>query len=162
MTFTRTAPVPGSRASFATAADDRHATAYERYADIFSRVYVDAHSIAIALEILDVHREREARTRPVSRDLPRRVLATAARLFDVPVTRLLERNRRTDVTSARYIAAWVLRRRRWTYAKIAALLGRDRSTIIHGLRKVAASDHLLLTAMKAEHLVDQDAARGAR
>lgn len=131
-------------------------SAYERYADVFSRVYADARSIAIALEVLDTYRAREALARHADQDLPKRAIATAASLFHVPAKRLLERNRRTDVTSARYVAAWVLHRRRWSYAKIAELFGMDHSTIIHGLRKVATRGDLLLTALKAEQLLDRD------
>lgn len=141
------------------ATDDALASStYQRYADVFSRVYADAHSIAIALEVLDVYRAREALLGPADQELPRRVVATAASLFQVPAKRLLERNRRADVTSARYVAAWILRRRRWPYTKIAELFGLDHSTIIHGLRKVARSSHLLLSALKAEHLVDVETA----
>ena len=138
---------------------DRPASAYERYADIFSRAYADAQSIAIALEVLDTYRACEALARPSDQDLPKLVLVTAASLFHVPVKVLLERNRHADVTSARYVAAWVLRRRRWSYEKIAELFDMDHSTIIHGLRKVATTSQLLLTALKAEQLVDDGVAR---
>jgi chromosomal replication initiation ATPase DnaA len=121
---------------------------------LFSRVYADVHSIALALEVLDTYRAREALTRPADLDLPKRVLAAAASLFHVPAKRLLQRNRRSDVTSARYVAAWVLRRQRWAHTKIAEFLGLDHSTIIHGLRKVTATAHLLLAALKAEQLLD--------
>jgi chromosomal replication initiation ATPase DnaA len=121
---------------------------------VFSRVYADARSIAIALEVLDAYRAREALVGLPYPDLPRRVLAIAASLFDVPVKRLLERNRCSDVTSARYVAAWVLRRQRWSYGKIADLFGLDHSTIIHGLRKVVTTSHLLLAAQKAEQFLD--------
>jgi hypothetical protein len=134
-------------------------SAYERYADVFSRVYADAQSIAIALEVLDTYRAREALAGPADQDLPKRVLATAASLFHVPVKRLLERNRRADVTSARYVAAWMLRRRRWSFPKIAEFFGLDHSTIIHGLRKIATTSDLLLAALKAEQMVDDQAAR---
>jgi len=147
-------------ATSSTATDGRQPpSAYERYADVFSRVYADAHSIAIALEVLDTYRAREVLTRPADQDLPKRVLAISASLFHVPVKRLLERNRRADVTSARYVAAWVLRRRGWSFAKIAALFGLDHSTIIHGIRKVATTSDLLLAALKAEQLVDDHTAR---
>ncbi len=134
-------------------------SAYERYADIFSRVYADAHSIAIALEVLDAYRACEALSRPADRDLPKRVVAIAASLFHVPAKRLQERNRRAEVTSARYVAAWLLRRRRWSYGKIAELFDMDHSTIIHGLRRVATTSDLLLAALKAEQLIENQAAR---
>jgi len=144
------APVTSSTA----AESHRSSSAYERYADVFSRVYADARSIAIALEVLDTYRAREVLVRPADHDLPKRAIATAASLFHVPAKRLLERNRRADVTSARYVAAWVLRRRRWSYAKIAELFDLDHSTIIHGLRKVAATGDLLLAALNAEQLLE--------
>jgi hypothetical protein len=137
-------------------------SAYERYADVFSRVYVDAHSIAIALEVLDIHRACAARARPADLDFPGRVLETAATLFSVPPGRLRERNRRTDVTSARYVAAWVLRRHRWVYPKIAELFGLNHATIIHGIRKVSASSHLLLAALKLESIIDGAATSASR
>lgn len=147
-------------ATSSTAAESHQPpSAYERYADVFSRVYADARSIPIALEVLDTFRAREALTRPADQDLPKRAIATAAALFHIPAKRLLERNRRADVTSARYVAAWVLRRRRWSYTKIAELFGMDHSTIVHGLRKVATIRDLLLAALKAEQLVEEHAAR---
>lgn len=113
-----TSDTPGTSS---TAADSCQApSTYERYADVFSRAYADTHSIAIALEVLDTFRAREVLTRPADHDLPKRVLAIAASLFHVPAKQLLERNRRADVTSARYVAAWVLRRRRWSYARLAS------------------------------------------
>ncbi len=147
-------PVTGPTESPAPTGIDYPASPYERYAAVFSRVYADVHSIALALELLDTYRAREALIPPPEHDLPERALAIAASLFHVPAKLLLERNRRVDVTSARYVAAWVLRRRRWSYGKIAALFGLDHSTIIHGLRKVVTTSHLLLAALKTEHLVD--------
>jgi hypothetical protein len=131
-------------------------SAYERYADIFSRVYADAHSIALALEVLDTYRAREALAQPADLDFPQRVLAAAASPFNLSAERLLERTRRNDVTSARYVAAWILRRRHWSYAKIGELFGLDHSTIIHGLRKVATTSHLLLAALKTEQILQRD------
>lgn len=129
------------------------AASYDRWATVFSRVHAEVGSIAIALEVLDTYRAREAlRPRPI--DVPRRILALSAAAFYVPVHRLLQRNRHRDVANARYVAAWLLRRRRWAYEKIAEFLGLDHSTIIHGLRKVAGSDHLLLAASKAEQLLE--------
>jgi hypothetical protein len=135
---------------------------YERYANVFSRVYADARSIAVALEVLDVYRACEARSRPAELDFPRRVLIAAASLFSIPPERLRERNRRTDVTSARYVAAWVLRRHRWAYPKIAELFGLNHATVIHGIRKVSATSHLLLAALKLELMVDGTATGSAR
>jgi chromosomal replication initiation ATPase DnaA len=129
------------------------ASSYERWSIIFSRVHAEVGSIPIALEVLDTYRAREA-LRPRPLDVPKRILAISAAAFSVPTDRLLERNRHRDVTSARYVAAWLLRRRRWSYPKIAEFLGLDHSTVIHGLRKVAAHDHLLLAASKAEQLLD--------
>jgi chromosomal replication initiation ATPase DnaA len=128
-------------------------TSYERWATVFSRVHAEVGSIAVALEVLDTYRARQSlRPRPI--DVPRRILALSAAVFYVPVHRLLERNRHRDVADARYVAAWVLRRRRWGYEKIAEFFGLDHSTIIHGLRKVAANDHLLLAASKVEHTLE--------
>ena len=129
------------------------ATSYERWSVIFSRIHAEVRSIPIALEVLDTYRAREAlQPRPI--DVPKRILAICAAAFNVPAERLLQRNRHQDVTSARYVAAWLLRRRRWAYSKIGEFLRLDHSTIIHGLRKVAACDHLLLAASKAEQVLD--------
>lgn len=129
------------------------AATYDRWATVFSRVHAEVGSIAIALEVLDTYRAREAlRPRPIN--VPRRILALSAAALYVPVHRLLERNRHRDIANARYVAAWMLRRRRWAYEKIAEFLGLNHSTIIHGLRKVAANDDLLLAASKAEQLLE--------
>jgi hypothetical protein len=149
--------IVAASASWRAAPDVEPASsAYERYAGVFSRAYADVHSIALALEIVDTYRAREALTRPVDLGRPERVLAVAASLFDVPARRLLERNRRSDVTAARYVAAWIFRRRRWALTKIAEFLCLDHSTIVHGLRKVAATSHLLLAALKAEQLLEAE------
>lgn len=131
------------------------ASPYEHYADVFSRVYSDCHSIALTLEVLDTYRAREALTHPAADDFPKRLLKAAASLFHLPAARLLERNRRSDVTAARYVAAWVMRRRRWSYGKIARFFRMDHSTIIYGVRKVALTNDLMMAGLKAEIAVDQ-------
>jgi chromosomal replication initiation ATPase DnaA len=128
------------------------ASDYDRLAQVFSRVYAETSSIATALEVLDAHRAREAVANPTP-DLPKRVLSVAASLFFVPASRLLDPSRHRDVCSARWIAAWLLHRRRWTSVKIGRLLGLDHSTVLHGLRRVARSDELLLVARAAEELL---------
>jgi chromosomal replication initiation ATPase DnaA len=126
---------------------------YERLADVFSRVYAETNDIAIALEVLDVHRAREAHARPMP-DLPKRVLAVSASLFNVvPPARLLRPGRHRDICSARWIAAWTLRRRGWSTLKIGRFLGLDHSTVLHGLRRVAERHELLLAATVAEDLL---------
>lgn len=147
-------------ATSSTTADNyQPPSAYGRYADVFSRIYADAHSIAIALEVPDTYRARGAcalprKTSRNARSPSRPRCSTFPRIGWSNVIA-------ADVTSARYIAAWVLRRRRWSYAKSADLFGLDHSTIIRGLRKVARTSHLLFVALKIEQLVD-DAANARR
>lgn len=128
-------------------------TPYARWADIFARAHHDTQSIAMALEVLDGIRERErVAPPPIAYELER-ILAVVASLFNVPVKRLRQRNRRQEVTSARYVAAWLLRRRRWATTKIGDLFRLDHSTIVSGLRRVENTHHLLVAASKAEQLL---------
>ena len=116
-----------------------HETAYDRLAQVFSRVYAETGSIATTLEVLDTQRARELVAKPPP-DLPKRVLAAAAALFHVaPPARLLRRGRHRDICSARWVAAWMLRRRQWSTLKIGRYLGLDHSTVLHGLRRIAES-----------------------
>ena len=86
-------------------------------------------------------------------DLPSRVLTISAALFSVPIDRLHQRLRHRDVTSARYVAAWLLSRRHWASTKIGSHLGLDHSTVLHGIRRVETTDHLRTIACKAELLL---------
>lgn len=132
---------------------------YAHYAEVFSRVYRETGSIEIALEVYETYRAREDLARPKRVDFAQRILQISGSLFCVPPKRILERNRHRDVTSARYVAAWLLSRRRWSTVKIGTLLDLDHSTVLHGLRRVAGDDDLLLAAHKAEQLLElQDAA----
>ncbi len=131
-------------------ADGSH---YERLARAFSAVYAETGSIATALEVIDTQRAREAVAKPAP-DLPKRVLAAAASLFHVPPARLLRPGRHRDISSARWVAAWMLRRRNWSTVKIGRFLGLDHSTVLHGLRRVAESDGLLLLARRADEVVE--------
>ena len=76
--------------------------------------------------------------------------------------RLRERNRHRDVTDARYVAAFLLRRRHWTTEKTGALFGLDHSTIVSGLQKVENTPRLLVAVAKAEHLLGAQQRRGRR
>ena len=130
-----------------------HETAYDRLAQVFRRVYAETGSIATTLEVLDTQRARELVAKPTP-DLPKRVLAAAAALFHVtPPARLLRPGRHRDICSARWIAAWMLRRRNWSTVKIGRFLGLDHSTVLHGLRRVAESNELLLLARRADDVV---------
>ncbi len=146
-----------------TAAQTLPATAsvdnpYARWADIFARAHNDTHSIATALEVLDAIREHERLSPPPVDNEVDRILAIAASLFSVPLKRLRERSQRQDVTSARYVAAMLLRRRRWTTTKIGDLFGLDHSTIVGGIQKVENTPHLFVAAAKAEQLLSLDGA----
>ena len=134
---------------------------YDRLAQVFSRVYAETHSVATALEVLDMHRAREAVARPIP-DLPKHVLTIAASVFHVPASRLLQPGRHRDICSARWIASWLLHRRRWTTVKIGRYLGLDHSTVLHGLRRVANSDDLLLLARRADELLESATSFAAR
>jgi chromosomal replication initiation ATPase DnaA len=126
---------------------------YDRLAQVFSRVYAETHSVATALEVLDTHRAREAVAQPIP-DLPKQVLIVAGSLFHVPPSRLLQPGRHRDICSARWIAAWLLHRRRWTTVKIGSYLRLDHSTVLHGLRRVASSEDLLLLARHADEFLE--------
>jgi Bacterial dnaA protein helix-turn-helix len=126
---------------------------YERYAAIFSLAHAETHSIAAALELVDTFRAQEAPSALPDADLPSRVLKISAALFSVPIERLHQRLRHRDVTSARYVAAWLLSRRHWASTKIGAHLGLDHSTVLRGIRRVEATDHLRTLACKAELLL---------
>jgi chromosomal replication initiation ATPase DnaA len=132
-------------------------TVYDRLAQTFSRVYAETGSIATTLEVLDTQRARELVAKPIP-DLPKRVIAAAASLFHVaPAARLLRPGRHRDISSARWIAAWLLRRRNWSTLKIGRYLGIDHSTVLYGLRRVAASQELLLIASAAEDQIAGEA-----
>jgi hypothetical protein len=126
---------------------------YARYAEVFSRVYAETGSIEIALEVVDAFRTREAVLPPVIADVPTVVLRVVAQVFSVKPKMLLGRNRHRDVTSARYVASWLLFRRRWSKSKIASFFDLDHSTVIHGLRLVATDAALLVAAHKAEQFI---------
>jgi len=135
---------------------DEHAAQdpYERLADEFSRVYAETKDIATTLAVLDVRCPRHLVWRPIP-NLPTQVVAIAAALFYVRrPSRLLEPGRHRDICSARWIAAWLLRRQRWSLPKIAAFLNVDHSTIVHGLRRVAESPELRAIATEAEARLD--------
>jgi chromosomal replication initiation ATPase DnaA len=99
--------------------------------------------------VLDVHRARIT-VLPPGPELPQRVLAAAASVFNLPMSRLLRPGRHRDVCYARWVAAWMLRQRAWSTVKIGRFLGLDHSTILHGLRRVANDAHLMLHARAAE------------
>ena len=126
---------------------------YERYAAIFSLAHAETHSIAAALELVDTFRAKEAPSAYSDTDLPSRVLTISAALFSVPIERLHQRFRHRDVTSARYVAAWLLSRRHWASTKIGAYLGLDHSTVLHGIRRVETTDYLRTLACKGELLL---------
>ncbi len=133
--------------------------AYTRWAGLFQRALADTNSVPLALAICDTIRHREERRLQLLADEdPKRVVRVCATLFYVPVARVFERNRHADVTSARYVAAWILRRWHWSLHKIARFFSLDHSTIVHGLRKVDTNAHLLFAAHKAEKLLELDPA----
>ncbi len=136
-----------------SANDDDGRGPYARYAEIFSRVYGNTASIEIALEVVDALRTREAVLPPVIPDVPNLVIKVVAQLFSLKPKLLFGRNRHRDVTSARYVVAWLLFRRRWSKAKIASFFDLDHSTVIHGLRLVARDTNLLVAAHKAEQFL---------
>ena len=128
---------------------------YRRHAEVFCRVFHETGSLEIALEVYDAYRTREALA-PARPDLLDRVLTVSGSLFGVPRKRVLERRRHNHLTSARYVAAWLLRRRQWSMPRIGEVLGLDHSTVLSGLRKVANTTELLVAAHKAELLLQAD------
>ncbi|HVV49885.1 MAG TPA: hypothetical protein VHO06_09515 [Polyangia bacterium] len=134
-----------------SAAANDASSPYERYADIFSLVHKETHSIAAALEIVDAYRAREQR--PVETDIAARVIAIAASLFSLTPWQVIQPGRHRDKTSARYVAAAVLSRQHWSSGKIAAVLQLESSTVRHGLVQVERNDHLRAAACTAELLL---------
>jgi len=120
---------------------------YEDLAQVFSAVYAATNDIAIALEVLDAHRARAAILAP-GPTLPQRVLSVAASVFNLSPSRLLRPGRHRDLCSARWVAAWILRRQAWSTTRIGRFLKLDHSTILHGLRRVA-TDPMLMPYVKA-------------
>ena len=126
---------------------------YDRWAEIFTRALEETHAVALALEVLDGVRAIESADPQPIVDDARRILTVVASIFSVPVKRLHERNRRRDLANARYVAAFLLRRRLWTTQKTGALFGLDHSTIVTGLQKVENTPRLLVAVAKAEHFL---------
>ena len=62
-------------------------------------------------------------------------LAAAAALYCLPPALLLSRSRREDVCEARWLAMAWLWRDGWSMPRIAAALGRNHSTVAHGLAR---------------------------
>jgi hypothetical protein len=129
---------------------------YARYAEVFSRVFRETGSIEIALEVYETYRAREDVSRRERGDLGQHIIQISARQFGVNPKRLLEADRHKDVVAARRIAAWLLHRRRWSTLKIGSLLNHDHSTILSGLRRVAADKELLVAAHRAEALLQSE------
>jgi chromosomal replication initiation ATPase DnaA len=123
---------------------------YERLAKVFSRLYEQTHDIALTLEVLDIHRARASMAPPVP-SVGDRIVTVVASMFDIrPARRLLQPGRHRDLCAARWVASWLLRQRRWSTVKIGRFFGLDHSTVLHGLRRVAANRELLLSARAAE------------
>jgi hypothetical protein len=121
---------------------------YEHLADVFSRAIVDTRSIPAALEIVDAYRIRGAGVE-LAGGLPTLALRVAAHLFGVPAGRILSRDRHDDLCRARWVAAWLLHGHGWKPRKIARALRQDRTTVMHGLKKVRGTPDLLATAKEA-------------
>jgi chromosomal replication initiation ATPase DnaA len=134
---------------------------YERLATVFSRLYEETHDIALTLEVLDIHRARASMAPPIP-SVADRIVAVVAPMFDVrPARRLLLPGRHRDLCAARWVASWLLRQRRWSTVKIGRFFGMDHSTVLHGLRRVATSRELLLSARAAESRLEMSDALGA-
>jgi len=153
-------PMGSTEHALSTVPPEKTNAAYSRWAAIFERAHHDTNSTSIALEVLDTLRERERGRVRAATDEPGRILRIAAALFHVPAERLRQRNRRSDVTSARYVSAWILRRRHWSLVKLGEFFHLDHTTILSGLRKVDTTPHLLYAAYKAEQLLEIDPEAG--
>lgn len=71
------------------------------------------------------------------------VLAAVATAYVVDVDQLRGRARNAHLAEARHIAFWILCRRRcWSLHAIGSLMHRDHSSVLHGVRRVAASEEL--------------------
>lgn len=63
------------------------------------------------------------------------LLTMAAADNDVTADEILGRGRARDVTAARFQVYWVLRQSGWSYPAIGRALGRDHSTVRHGVEQ---------------------------
>jgi chromosomal replication initiation ATPase DnaA len=157
-------PVTAASSDAALAAEGTApaATGYERLADLFSRIYSQTRSIALALELLDAERARDAAAAPIDLRLPSRIVEVAASLYYVrPARRLLRPGSHRDICHARWVASWLLRKQGWTTLKIGRFLSVDHSTVIYGLRRIAADPSLRRMAHAAVDLLTRDALPGA-
>lgn len=144
----------------ATDGDAPPASEYDRLAGRFSSIYAETRSIAVTLELLDAERARDTQTAAIDLQLPNHVLEVAASLYYVkPPTRLLRPGSHRDICAARWVASWLLRKQGWTTLKIGRFLSVDHSTVIHGLRRVAADASLSRVAHAAAELLASRSAR---
>lgn len=77
------------------------------------------------------------------------IVTRASELFQVHPRDLLGGYRFQFVTRARFAIYLALRRRGWSYEQIGKFLGRDHSSVIHGVKR-------------AEYMVEKDAAFAAK
>jgi chromosomal replication initiation ATPase DnaA len=148
--------------TIATGGDSPPGSEYERLADRFSRIYAETGSIAATLELLDAERAGDTSSTAIDLQLPNHVLDVAASLYYVkPARRLLRPGSHRDICAARWIASWLLRKHGWTTLKIGRFLSVDHSTVIHGLRRVAADATLRRMVCLAAELLASRSARVA-
>lgn len=90
-----------------------------------------------------------------------RVLAAAARYYDVSVEEIRSTSRDSDVTSARHVTAWLLREAGRSYPEIGRVLHRDHTTAMASVRRVTGSPLLVAAAasVRGELTGDADVAQ---
>ena len=78
--------------------------------------------------------------RPImlSEDRRMRVLRTAAALFHVHPNEILGRDRHQTIALARHVAAYLFRCDGLSYPEIGREMGRDHTTVMSGIKRIAA------------------------
>lgn len=75
------------------------------------------------------------------------LLTGVAEAFDVPLDEVLTNSRVVELVEARWVIAYVLRtNRRMSLSAIGRRLGRDHTTVMHGLREIEKRPDLVSLA----------------
>lgn len=64
------------------------------------------------------------------------MLDSVCKHFNVTREQLVGKDRHASLALARHVAAWLLRQHGYSFPEIGAMLARDHSSIMHGVRKV--------------------------
>lgn len=79
-------------------------------------------------------------------DWPTRVIATAGHHFSVSADDITGPGRSHDIVDARHVAAWLLRESGWSFPQIGEAMGKDHTTVMHGVKRVDKTPELIAVA----------------